>query len=52
MTHPWTDEFLRPVSYAPEPPEKVDPKYCLYTRRNEDVCQVGIQIHFPLVLKY
>ncbi|KDR08048.1 pancreatic lipase-related protein 2-like [Zootermopsis nevadensis] len=39
MTHPWTDDFLRPVSYIPEPPDKVNPKYCLYTRRNKDSCQ-------------
>lgn len=40
MGHPWTDEFLRPVSHVPEPPEKVNPKYCLYTRRNEDTCEL------------
>ncbi|GFG30365.1 hypothetical protein Cfor_12942 [Coptotermes formosanus] len=39
MTHPWTDESLRPVSYVPEPPEKVNPKYCLYTRNRQDICQ-------------
>lgn len=46
MTHPWTDDFLRPVSYIPEPPDKVNPKYCLYTRRNKDSCQVGTPFLF------
>ncbi|XP_039275261.1 pancreatic lipase-related protein 2-like [Nilaparvata lugens] len=35
---PWTD-VSRPVSKYPEPPEKVSPKYCLYTRHNRHVCQ-------------
>lgn len=39
MTYPWTDESLRPVSYVPQPPETVNPKYCLYTRHNQDRCQ-------------
>lgn len=46
MTHPWTDESLRPVSYVPEPPEKVNPKYCLYTRNRQDICQVSTQLSF------
>lgn len=48
MTHPWTDEFLRPVSHVPEPPEKINPKYCLYTRRNGDNCQVSIKFPFSV----
>ncbi|PSN47913.1 Pancreatic triacylglycerol lipase [Blattella germanica] len=39
MSHPWTDELLRPVSFVPEAPEVVNPRFCLYTRRNEDACQ-------------
>ncbi|KDR08050.1 pancreatic lipase-related protein 2-like [Zootermopsis nevadensis] len=39
MSYPWADEILRPVSYVPESPEKVNPKYCLYTQHNMDICQ-------------
>ncbi|KAJ9584757.1 hypothetical protein L9F63_020907, partial [Diploptera punctata] len=39
MSHPWSDDVLRPVSYAPQPPELVNPRYCLYTRENRDTCQ-------------
>ncbi|XP_075235998.1 pancreatic lipase-related protein 2-like [Lycorma delicatula] len=35
---PWTD-ISRPVSQYPESPEKVKPKYCLYTRHNKHFCQ-------------
>jgi hypothetical protein len=42
MSYPWTDEILRPVSHVPDPPEKVNPRYCLYTRNNVDICQVRI----------
>lgn len=38
INKPWTDT-TRPVSYFPEPPEKVSPKYCLYTRRNPLQCE-------------
>ncbi|XP_014274569.1 pancreatic lipase-related protein 2 [Halyomorpha halys] len=38
VNFPWTDE-TRPVSHQPEPPEKVDPVFCLYTRQNPTDCQ-------------
>lgn len=38
VNFPWTDES-RPVSQHPEPPEKVDPRFCLYTRQNPNDCQ-------------
>jgi len=37
-TFPWTD-VNRPVSLDPQPPEKVNPHYCLYTRKNPKQCQ-------------
>ncbi|KAL0277659.1 UNVERIFIED_CONTAM: hypothetical protein PYX00_004877 [Menopon gallinae] len=37
IDYPWVSA-RRPVSWFPEPPEKVNPKYCLYTRRNIDTC--------------
>ncbi|PNF41741.1 Pancreatic lipase-related protein 2 [Cryptotermes secundus] len=40
MSYPWVDEILRPVSHVPDPPKKVNPTYCLYTRQNEDICQI------------
>lgn len=43
MSYPWADEILRPVSYVPESPEKVNPKYCLYTQHNMDICQVCLK---------
>ncbi|CAH0382132.1 unnamed protein product [Bemisia tabaci] len=39
INYPWSD-ILRPVAQFPESPEKVNPKYCLYTRRNADSCEL------------
>lgn len=36
---PWKD-VGRPVSNLPEPPEKIDTTFCLYTRYNPDTCQI------------
>ncbi|XP_049844178.1 pancreatic triacylglycerol lipase-like isoform X1 [Schistocerca gregaria] len=35
---PWTSE-TRPISLPPESPEKINPYFCLYTRRNRHECQ-------------
>ncbi|KAK6639823.1 hypothetical protein RUM43_008098 [Polyplax serrata] len=37
LENPWSSQS-RPVSLFPEPPEKINPEYCLYTRRNPTVC--------------
>lgn len=39
VTGPWQDVLSRPVNVFPEKPEKIAPKYCLYTRNNRNVCQ-------------
>ncbi|XP_026813180.1 pancreatic triacylglycerol lipase-like [Rhopalosiphum maidis] len=36
---PWQDDSSRPVNLFPERPEKIAPRYCLYTRNNRNVCQ-------------
>ncbi|EEB12620.1 Ves G 1 allergen precursor, putative [Pediculus humanus corporis] len=37
VEHPW-NSFSRPVNMFPQSPEFIDPKYCLYTRRNPTTC--------------
>uniref|UniRef100_A0A1B6D7K8 Lipase domain-containing protein n=1 Tax=Clastoptera arizonana TaxID=38151 RepID=A0A1B6D7K8_9HEMI len=38
INFPWTDKS-RPVSHFPDSPEKIKPKFCLYTRKNRKNCQ-------------
>lgn len=40
MSYPWSDEILRPVSFTPQSPEVLNPKYCLFTRNNKNNCQL------------
>ncbi|XP_046392727.1 pancreatic triacylglycerol lipase-like isoform X2 [Ischnura elegans] len=37
ISYPWSS-LRRPVTFFPESPDKVDPQYCLYTRRNPTEC--------------
>lgn len=36
---PWQDVSSRPVNLFPERPDKIAPRYCLYTRTNRNACQ-------------
>lgn len=38
INYPWSS-LRRPVTLFPESPEKINPIYCLYTRRNPKECQ-------------
>lgn len=39
VTGPWQDTNSRPVNVFPERPDKIAPRYCLYTRSNRNTCQ-------------
>lgn len=41
VEEPWTSD-VRPISYVPESPESISPKFCLFTRTNPTAC-------YPLV---